>query len=104
MAVQSQQFSQHSPNQHVDELHDWQQYATRGKEQLQEMVADNTGRSMLIALGAGLGVGLLIGTVLGSSERPSRFWNRSAAEGLGSQLLNRLEKLVPDAINERFGS
>lgn len=83
---------------------DWQHYAARGVDQMRDMVSDNAGRSMLIALGAGLGVGFLIGTALSGSSRSSGWWDRSTAEGLGKGLLNRLEQLVPESINDRFKS
>ncbi len=77
---------------------DWQDYAARGTEQVRDMVRDNAGQSMLIALG----VGFLIGTALGSSSRSSRWVDRSTAEGIGRRLMSKLEGYVPDAINDRL--
>lgn len=84
------------------DIDDWQQYAARGKEQLLEMVGDNAGRSMLVALGAGLGVGLLIGSALAGSSRSARWYDRSSAEGLGRRVLDTLEGIVPSALSDRL--
>ena len=81
---------------------DWQEYAARGTEQVRDLVRDNAGRSVLIALGAGLGVGLLIGSALAGGRRSSRNWDRSTAENFGQSWLNKLEGLVPNSVSERF--
>lgn len=102
MSSQTKQCTNQSPDHYDTNYDDWQQYAERGKEQLRDIVADNAGRSMLLALGAGLGVGLLIGTTIGGSSRGSRLWDRSTAEGVGRSLLDKIETLVPAAVSNRF--
>lgn len=84
---------------HQDE---WQHYAAQGADRMQEIVQDNAGKSMLIALVSGLGVGILIGTAIGGSRHSSRWWDRSTAEGLGQRILEKFEGIVPAAISERI--
>ena len=82
---------------------DWQAYAQRGADQVRDMIRDNAGRSIFVALGAGLGVGLIIGSALGRSSRRSRWWDRSTAEGLGRRILSKVGELSPTKLNDRFG-
>ncbi|QDS99471.1 hypothetical protein [Adhaeretor mobilis] len=102
MSSQTKQAQNQSRDAYIPDTDDWQQFAERGVDQMREMVGDNAGRSMLIALGAGLGVGFMIGTALGGSSRSSREWGRFTAEGLGRTFRDRIETLVPDVINDRF--
>lgn len=81
---------------------DLQAYAQRGADQVREMIRDNAGRSVFVALGAGLGVGLVIGSVLARNSRSARWWNRSTAEGLGRRILSKVEELTPATLNSRF--
>jgi hypothetical protein len=83
-----------------DELSD---YAERGASQMREITRDREGTALLIALGAGFGIGYLIGCSLASSQNHPRRWgDRSTAEGIGRRVLERIEKLMPEAITEKL--
>jgi len=102
MATQTQRNSKSKQDEFTLSPDDWQEYASRGTEQVRDMVRDNAGRSVLIALGAGLGVGLVIGSALGGGRRSSRWFDRSTAESIGQRWLNKMEGLVPNSVSERF--
>ena len=82
---------------------DWQAYANRGADQVRDMIRDHAGRSVFVALSAGLGVGLVIGSILGRSDRQSHWWDRSTAEGLGRRFLSKFGELSPGQISDRLG-
>lgn len=85
------------------EFEEPQSYLDRGNQQFREMVADHEGQAVFVALAAGFGIGLAIGYGLGgSSDRPDRWTDRIAAEGLGRRLLERVDSLLPEAITSRF--
>ena len=79
-----------------------QNYASQGVERVQEIVQDNAGKSMLIAMASGLGIGILIGTAIGGSRQPSHWWDRSTAESLGHRLLDKIGTMVPDVLSDRI--
>lgn len=86
---------------------DWQEMMAERKHQMDEMMQEHAGSSVLIALVAGFGVGYLIGCSLASDEssrtsRWSRLTDRSTAEGLGRRLMESLDRVLPEAISSRF--
>lgn len=89
---------------------DWQGMMSERKHQMDEMVQEHAGQSVLIALVAGFGIGYLIGCALASDgesssySRWSRLTDRSAAEGIGRRVMDSLDRILPDAISSRFTS
>ena len=89
---------------------DWQGMISRRKHQVDEMMQDHAGQSVLIALVAGFGVGYLIGCALASdnsttySRWSSRLPDRSTAEGIGRRVMESLDRVLPEAISSRFTS
>lgn len=94
-----------SPERSIDTMRDEiAGYVSRGATQIREMTREHEGTTVLLALGAGFGLGLLIGGLLASSRSRPRSWSdRLAAEGIGRRLLERLERVLPDALDERIG-
>ena len=84
-----------------DEMTD---YMSRGTERFGEMTQGHEGQAVLIALAAGFGVGLVIGMSLASGNRRSHSWtDRITAEGIGRKFMERVERMLPDAITEHLG-
>ena len=86
---------------------DWQEMMAERKHQMDEIMHEHAGASVLIALVAGFGVGYLIGCSLASDDssrasRWSRLTDRSTAEGLGRRVMESLDRVLPEAISSRF--
>ncbi len=78
-------------------------YVERGRSHVRELARGREGAAVAIAFAAGLGVGLAIGGGLVRSYRQPRTWrDRLTEEGLGRRLMDRLERMVPDALAEHF--
>ena len=78
------------------------EYASEGAMQAQECIREHSGKSVMISLVAGFGVGLLVGRALSKPEPRVRTY-RTAAEGVGRRLIDRIEAMIPDALAEHFG-
>jgi hypothetical protein len=81
-----------------------QNYLEQGNERLRDMVEDREGQTVLVALALGFGIGVALGYAIGGpSESHSRRWiDRSTAENLGRQMLDRLDHMLPEAISSRL--
>src|SRR5262245_39936260 len=80
------------------------EYVSQGASEVREFAREHQGGTVVVALATGFGIGLLVGRALGISQRQSRRGrDRYAAEGLGRRLLDRFDRLIPDAIAEHFG-
>jgi hypothetical protein len=67
------------------------------------MVHDHEGQAVLVALALGFGIGVMIGYSLGGPiERQEHWTERFAAEGVGRRLLERLDRVLPEAISSRL--
>jgi len=76
-------------------------YVEQGAEQFRELTRDHEGTAVAVALATGFGIGLVIGCALASGhERPRTWRDRLSAEGIGRQVLDRLEGMIPDALAE----
>jgi hypothetical protein len=88
----------------------WQGMISQRKHQMDEMMHDHEGQSVLIALVAGFGIGYLIGCALASDDSSSysrwssRLPDRSTAEGIGRRVMDSLDRVLPEAISSRFSS
>ena len=79
------------------------EYVSRGADRFGHMTQGHEGQAVLIALAAGFGLGFVIGCSLASANRRPQTWrDRIMAEGLGRKFLDRLERMMPEAITERF--
>lgn len=73
----------------------------QGVSQFRELTHDHEGTAVLVALAAGFGIGLTVGCALATShQRPKSWRDRLSAEGIGRQVLDRLEGMIPDALSE----
>lgn len=79
-------------------------YVTRGTEQLKTMAQDHAGRTVLLAMAAGLGVGVILGKSLGPLSSDGRLWDGKTAESVGQRLIDQLQQASPDAIKSFFKS
>lgn len=80
------------------------EYVARGASRVREMTRDREGTAVAVALAAGVGIGLVIGAALVRSQQEQRSWhNRTAVEGFGRRLMERIESMIPDAMAEHFG-
>jgi hypothetical protein len=79
------------------------EYLCRGRDQMTEMVEDRPTRSVLTCCALGLGIGFFVGRMMGQPATSS-FFDRQSAERLGQQLLQRVEKSMPEALRERLFS
>jgi hypothetical protein len=80
------------------------EYYSQGTERLGELTRGHEGQAVLIALAAGFGVGLVIGCSLASaSRRPESWYERTMAEGIGRKFLDRVERMMPEAVSEYLG-
>jgi hypothetical protein len=83
---------------------DMASYYSQGTERFGELTSGHEGQAVLIALAAGFGVGLVIGCSLAAaSGRPQSWTERIMAEGLGRKIMDRVERMMPEAIAEHFG-
>jgi len=104
----------HTDQRHADQRHgdsldeeyqtassdEWRKYAAEGRQQIRDIVSDNAGRSVLVAMTAGLGAGVLLGLAFGGSRNSSRWFNKATADKFGRSLLDKLESSVPSAVND----
>jgi ElaB/YqjD/DUF883 family membrane-anchored ribosome-binding protein len=78
-------------------------YVSDVAEETQDCIRDHSGTAVMVSLIAGFGIGLLVGKAISSSrEQPKSRRYRAMAEGFGSRLMERIEKMVPDALAEHF--
>lgn len=61
-------------------LHAVQEYAGRGREQMNELVGEHPVSTVLTVFGVGFGLGLVLGAILAHEPEPSGFerWKRTA--------------------------
>jgi len=79
-------------------------YVSESAAEMQECIRERSGTAVVVSLVAGFGVGILIGRALTKSEpEPRSRRYRSAAEGVGRRLMDRIEAMIPDALAEHFG-
>jgi hypothetical protein len=80
------------------------EYYSQGTERFGDMTRGHEGQAVLIALAAGFGVGLVIGCSLATaSRRPHTWTERIMAEGFGRKLMDRVERMMPEALAEHLG-
>jgi hypothetical protein len=80
------------------------EYYSQGTERFSEVTRGHEGQAVLIALAAGFGVGLVIGCSLATaSRRPQTWTERVMAEGLGRRIMDRVERMMPEALAEHLG-
>jgi hypothetical protein len=80
------------------------EYYSQGTERFSDMTRGHEGQAVLIALAAGFGVGLVIGCSLATaSRRPQTWTERVMAEGLGRRIMDRVERMMPEALAEHLG-
>jgi len=80
------------------------EYLCRGRDQMAEMAEDQPARSVLTCCALGLGIGFVVGRMMGRPATTSSYFDRQSAERLGQQLLQRVEKAMPEALRERLFS
>ena len=80
--------------------HDEPSYIEQGISQMEECTRDHAGAAILVSLAAGFGIGLAIGCALATPHQPKTWRDRLSAEGIGRQMLDRLEGMIPDALAE----
>jgi hypothetical protein len=79
-------------------------YYSQGTERFGEMTRGHEGQAVLIALAAGFGVGLVIGCSLATaSRRPHTWTDRMMGDGFGRKIMDRVERMLPEALAEHFG-
>jgi len=78
-------------------------YVSESAAEMQECIRERSGTAVIVSLVAGFGVGILIGRALKSEPEPRSRRYRSAAEGVGRRLMDRIEAMIPDALAEHFG-
>ena len=79
-------------------------YVSQGAEQFGQMTRGHEGQATLIALAAGFGVGLVIGVSLASSHRKPQTWGgRMLGDDFGRKFMDRVERMIPDAVAQHFG-
>jgi hypothetical protein len=79
-------------------------YVAESASDMQECIRERSGTAVAVSLVAGFGIGILIGRALAKPEPESRSRRyRSAAEGVGRRLMDRIEAMVPEALAEHFG-
>jgi len=79
-------------------------YVSQGTEQFGQMTRGHEGQATLIALAAGFGVGLIIGCSLATGHRKPQTWSeRLVSDGFGRKFMDRVERMLPEAISEHFG-
>jgi len=78
-------------------------YVAQGAAEVQECIREHSGTSVAVSLVAGFGIGLLIGRALAPHSEPRSWRERITAEGVGRRLLDRIERMLPDALAEHFG-
>jgi len=79
-------------------------YVSESASEMQDCIREHSGTSVMVSLVAGFGIGLLVGRALTRPEPESRSRRyRSAAEGVGRRLMDRIEAMIPDALAEHFG-
>jgi len=79
-------------------------YVSESAAEMQECIREHSGAAVMASLVAGFGIGILIGRALSSShEEPRSRRYRTAAEGVGRRLLDRIEAMIPDTLAEHFG-
>jgi len=79
-------------------------YVSESAAEMQECIRERSGTAVVVSLVAGFGIGILVGRALTKSEPESRSRRyRSAAEGVGRRLMDRIEAMIPDALAEHFG-
>lgn len=84
----------------TETLHD---YVNTGTEQITDMIQSRPGRSMMLTCLAGFGVGLLVARIFAPEEKHKPYgFDRSTAERLGRNLLERMEQAIPSVIRERM--
>jgi hypothetical protein len=79
-------------------------YVSESASDMQECIRERSGTAVVVSLVAGFGIGILIGRALSKPEPESRSRRyRSAAEGVGRRLMDRIEAMIPEALAEHFG-
>jgi len=93
---QSQQFGSNARYEDEEE----EGYLAQGASQFREMTREHEGTAVIVALAAGFGIGLTIGCALATPQRPQSWRERLNAEGIGRNMFDRLESMIPDALAE----
>jgi hypothetical protein len=79
-------------------------YISESAAEMQECIRERSGTAVMVSLVAGFGIGILVGRALTKKqEEPRSRRYRSAAEGVGRRLMDRIEAMIPDALAEHFG-
>jgi hypothetical protein len=79
-------------------------YVHRGADQLTNMAEEQPGQTLMIACLAGFGVGLLLSRLVSGSESSysAPAFDRSTAERVGRNLLDRVEHALPSMLRDRL--
>jgi len=79
-------------------------YVSESAADMQECIRERSGTAVVVSLVAGFGIGILIGRALARPEPETRSRRyRSAAEGVGRRLIDRIEAMIPDALADHLG-
>ncbi len=71
--------------------------AQEGYDRMEEMVFERPGQSLLVAFGVGLIAGVGLSMLLGSSSNSKR----SHSDAIGRQLIDALQRMMPDSLTGR---
>ncbi len=78
-------------------------YISQSAAHAQGCIREHSGKSVMVSLVAGFGIGLLVGRALAKPAEPRLRSYRSAAEGIGRRLIDRIEGMIPETLAEHFG-
>lgn len=79
------------------------EYIHRGTDRITHMVDEQPGQSLLVACLAGFGLGLLLSRIVPSDDSSSSLgFDRSTAERIGRNLLDKVEHALPSMLRDRL--
>jgi hypothetical protein len=79
-------------------------YIARGQAQLRQLTRDREARAVFLSMAVGFGAGLLLSGAFARKTPPASWRDGLMAEGLGRNLLNRIDQYLPDAVSNRLSS